>query len=58
MNDDDFDEDFIRECLNEVRDGETVTIQTTVAPRKIEAALRKIGATEEEIGRIELVSPR
>jgi hypothetical protein len=48
------DREFLQECLREVRDGETVTIQTQERPERIFAALRELGATEAEIDAIEV----
>ena len=43
------DEEFLRCCLEEVRDGETVTILTGLPFAKIRTALARLGATDEEL---------
>ena len=49
------DEEFLRCCLEEVRDGERVTIETSVPSPRIWAALGRLGATEEELKSITVV---
>ena len=49
------DEEFLRCCLEELRDGEAVTIQTGVPFGRIRNALARLGATDEEIDRVQFV---
>ena len=48
----DIDEDFLRECLNEVRDGEWVTIRTHATEDEVYEALRRLGATDDDLENI------
>lgn len=49
------DEEFLRCCLEELRDGEAVTIQTGVSFAKLRNALVRLGATDEEVERVTFV---
>jgi hypothetical protein len=47
------DETFLQECLSELRNGETVTIQVGARSRsRVYDALVELGATREELDRL------
>lgn len=47
----DIDEDFVREVLRELRDGEQVTVRVK-RPAAFEQVMLRLGATEEELERV------
>lgn len=51
------DEQFCRAVLDELRDGETVTVRTTSNPDDVLRALVRLGATDEEVERVEFDGP-
>jgi hypothetical protein len=48
---------FCQECLNELRAGELVTIETP-DPQAVKETLTALGITDAEYGRLRIVKPR
>lgn len=46
---------FLQACLDEVRDGEQVTIKTQLSEKRIRNALIRLGASDEELESIRIV---
>jgi hypothetical protein len=52
------DDEFLRGCLEEVRGGEFVTIQTKSSTQDVRAALVRLGATSVDFALMEIVRYR
>jgi len=52
------DDEFLRSCLEEVRGGEFVTIQTKSSTQGVRAALVRLGATSADFARMEILKYR
>jgi len=48
------DMEFFECILEELRDGETVFVRTSLSKSKVKAILTKLGATDEDLSRLEM----